>query len=601
MRIRIPATAVLGALALLAAACAGGDGGAAETAGAAQSEAAAAEAEARAAEADAQAAEAREQAAEAREQAALAAAEEAQAATDLAQATAEGNQEAVAEAEAALAEAQAAAEEARSQAAAAQRESEQARAEAEAAQAQAAAAAETPEPAPEPSAAPQPPADAAEPTDASEAPDAPAETPQPDEAPQPPPEPAPPAEPQPLEASRGGPADPGAEPLVMSFIVTDVSMVAQALGWEVPDQGDLEAVIEAFVARANDTGGVAGRPILPVVRIFNAITDSPISEEQLCNAITQDDQADVVVLTGQFQENARPCYAAAGTLMLDVTLFPVDRPGYADLAPYLWSPLLPSYDQLVGGLAEALESARWFDGATVGVVGIDNDMNRRVFAEVLQPRLAGAGVNVASVNWADPTDGTSLETGMQQATLDFKSAGVDKVIAVGGSRLASWMLDIGATQNFSPAYAVTSYDSPEFNIRNYPDLMQGAVGISVLPGWDVHDDQYPAPANAAEALCLGIAADAGAAFESRANSRSALLYCDAVRLLQLAGDHAASLSPEGIGAAMWAIGDRFESASVYSVAFREGGYTGSAGYRLVAFDDSCSCMVIRSDTIPFGG
>lgn len=392
-----------------------------------------------------------------------------------------------------------------------------------------------------------------------------------------------------------------AEPLVVSFIVTDVSMVAQALGWEVPDQGDLEAVIEAVVARANDTGGVAGRPIRPVVRVFNAITDSPISEEQLCNAITQDDQADVVVLTGQFQENARPCYAAAGTLMLDVTLFPIDGSGFADLAPYLWSPLLPSYDQLLGGLAGALESAGWFDGATVGVVGIENDMNRRIFAEVLQPRLAAAGVEVASVNWADPVDGTSLETGMQQAILDFKSAGVDKVIAVGGSRLASWMLDIGATQNFSPAYAVTSYDSPEFNIRNYPDLMRGSLGISVLPGWDVHEDQYPAPANAAEALCLGIAADAGADFESRANSRSALLYCDAVRLLQLAGDYADSLSPEGIGAAMWAVGDRFEPASVYSVAFREGGYTGSAGYRVFAYDESCSCMVIRSDTIPFGG
>ena len=387
----------------------------------------------------------------------------------------------------------------------------------------------------------------------------------------------------------------------MSFIVTDVSMVAQALGWEVPDQGDLEAVIEALAAHANDTGGVAGRPIQPVVRVFNAITDSPISEEQLCNAITQDDRADVVVLTGQFQENARPCYAAAGTLMLDVTLFPVDGPGYEDLAPYLWSPLLPSYDRLVGGLAQALEAAGWLNGATIGVVGIDNDMNRRIFDGILQPRLAAGGAEVASLNWVDPTDGTTLEAGQQQAILDFKRAGVDKVVVLGGSRLASWMIDIGATQNFAPAYAVTSYDSPEFNIRNYPDLMAGSVGISVLPGWDVADDQYPSPANDAEALCLDIFAGAGVEFESRANSRSALLYCDAVRLLQLAGDHAAEVSPEGLGPAMWAIGDGFEAASVYSVAFEEGGHTGGAGYRVFAFDGSCSCMVVRSDTVPFGG
>ena len=391
----------------------------------------------------------------------------------------------------------------------------------------------------------------------------------------------------------------GAEPLVVSFIVTDVSMVAAALGWEVPDQGDLEAAIEAFVAHANDNGGVNGHAIEPVVRVFNAITDSPISEEQLCNAITQDDQADVVVLTGQFQDNARPCYAAAGTMMLDVTLFPVDRAGYEELAPYLWSPLLPGYDELVGGLADALESENWYDGAVVGIIGIDNDMNRRINDQVLLPRLAGAGAEAAAISWVDPADGTTLEAGLQQAILDFKSADVDKVIAVGGSRLLPWLIDIAATQNFEPAYALTSYDSPEFNMRNTPDLMAGSLGITVLPGWDVTDDQYPSPANDAEAECLDVLAGAGITFESRANSRSALLYCDAVRMLQHAGRHAASMSPDDMGSAMWAVGDAFESASVYAVAFSEGSYTGSAGYRVFAFDDACSCMVMRSDTIPF--
>ena len=400
--------------------------------------------------------------------------------------------------------------------------------------------------------------------------------------------------------AEAAPAPADGEPLVVSFIVTDVSVVAQALGWEVPDQGDLEAAIEALAAHANAEGGFGGRPIQPVVRVFNAITDSPISEEQLCNAITQDDKAEVVVITGQFQDNARPCYAAAGTLMLDVTLYPVDEAGYQDLAPYLWAPLLPSYDDLVAGLAQALESSDWLDGATVGVVGIDNDMNRRMFDQIMAPRLAGAGAAPASVNWVDPTDGTTLEAGQQQAILDFKSAGVDKVIALGGSRLASWMMDIGATQNFSPAYAITSYDSPEFNIRNTPDLMAGSLGISVVPGWDVADDQYPSPANEAESLCLDVLSGAGLVYESRANSRTALLYCDAVRLLQLAGASAPTSSPADIGSALWAVGDSFEPASVYAAAFAEGSYTGAAGYRVFAFDESCECMVIQGDTVPFG-
>ena len=400
------------------------------------------------------------------------------------------------------------------------------------------------------------------------------------------------------DSGEAGAAEP-AEPLVVSFIITDVSVVAEALGWEVPDQGDLEAVIEAVVARANRAGGVAGHPIRPVVRVFNAITDSPISEEQLCNAITQDDRADVVVLTGQFQDNARPCYAAAETLMLDMTLFPVDRQGYEELAPFLWSPLLPSYDDLIDGLAEALDTSGWLGGAAVGVVGIQNDMNRRIFEETLQPRLAAAEVEVAALNWIDPTDGTTLEAGLQQAILDFKTAGVDKVVALGGSRLTPWLMDIAATQNFAPAYAMTSYDSPEFNTRTTPELMRGSLGISVLPGWDVKDDQYPSPANAAEELCLEMFAEAGVAYETRAHSRSALLYCDAVRLLQHVGEQAASLSAADLSSAMQEIGDSFESAAVYSVAFDEGSYAGGAGYRVFAFDETCSCLVIRGDTVPF--
>jgi len=418
-------------------------------------------------------------------------------------------------------------------------------------------------------------------------------------------EPQPAAETQQLDEAAdedpAGAADEEAEPLVVSFIITDVTMVAQGLGLDIPDQGDLEAVIEAVVDHANAAGGVGGHPIRPVIRVFNAITDSPIAEEQLCNAITQDDQADVVVLTGQFQDNARPCYAAAGTLMLDVTLFPVDRRGYEELAPLLWSPLLPSYDDLIDGLAQSLESSGWFDGATVGVVGIGSDMNSRILEQTLQPRLDSAGVEVAALNWVDPTDATTLEAGQQQAILDFKTAGVDKVIVLGGSRLLPWMMEIGAAQNFAPAYAMTSYDSPEFNIRNTPELMNGSLGVSVLPGWDTPEDQYPSPANESEALCLDIFSRAGVTYESRANSRSALLYCDAVRLLQLAGEHTVSLSPADIGSALWEVGDRFESASVYSVAFTEGSYTGGAGYRVFAFDESCECMAIRGDTVSFRG
>ena len=173
------ASLALGALLLLAAACASDDDspildGANADVSSANAEASAARAEATAAGAEASAAAAAANAAAAAAEAAAALAEEAIAAAGLAQATAEGNQGAVAAAEAALAEAQEAAASAQAEASAAQAEAAAAQAEAAAAQAEAeearavaeqaaaeaeAAAAQPPPPPPEPPPPPPEPAD----------------------------------------------------------------------------------------------------------------------------------------------------------------------------------------------------------------------------------------------------------------------------------------------------------------------------------------------------------------------------------------------------------------------------------------------------------
>ena len=387
--------------------------------------------------------------------------------------------------------------------------------------------------------------------------------------------------------------------ITMSFIVTDTSAVAAAFGWETPDEGDREAQIAALVDHFNAQGGIAGRQIEAKITVFNAITDGPVAEEALCNAITQDDKAFVVVMTGQLQENARPCYRNANTLMIDATLYPVDNAGFEALAPYYWSPLLPSYDDLISGLAAALIAEGWFDGATLGIIAIDSGLSQRVYDTQFAPRLAAAGVEVASYNTIDPTDSTSFNNDQLQAIINFKEAGVDKVVAIGGSRLVSWFIDTSITQNFAPAYAVTSYDAPEFNVFNYPEMMSGASGISVLPGYDIEGDQYPFPATPAEQECADIFAAAGQEFAERANIRTGLMFCDVFRLLTAASPHIAEMSAQGVSEGVWKLGDSFQPASVYGVEFAEGSYAGGDKYRAFRFDPDCACMVLTGDVADF--
>ena len=400
-----------------------------------------------------------------------------------------------------------------------------------------------------------------------------------------------------------GPDTPGVsdDTITISFIITDTSAVAAAFGWETPDEGDREAQVAALVGHFNAAGGIAGRQIDAKVTVFNAITDSPVSEEAICNAITQDDKAFAVVMTGQFQENARPCYHNANTLMFDAALYPVDNAGFEELAPYYWSPMLPSYDDLVAGLATGLIDDGWFEGATLGIIAIDSELSQRVYDEQFAPRLAAVGVEVASYNTIDPTDGTSFNNDQLQAIINFKEAGVDKVVAIGGSRLVSWFIDTSITQNFAPAYAVTSYDAPEFNVFNYPEMMPGSSGISVLPGYDVNDEQYSFPASPAEQECADIFTNAGLEFVERANVRTGLMFCDVLRLLRAAAPHMTEVSAQGVSEAMWALGDSFEAASVYGVEFTEGSYAGGDLYRRFRFDPECECMELTGEPVDFDG
>ncbi len=407
-----------------------------------------------------------------------------------------------------------------------------------------------------------------------------------------------PTGPVPAGADTPGVSD---DTVTISFIITDTSAVAAAFGWETPDEGDREAQLAAMIDHFNANGGFAGRQIEAKVTVFNAITDGPVAEEALCNAVTQDDKAFAVVMTGQFQENARPCYHNAKTLMLDATLYPVDNAGFEELAPYYWSPILPSYDDLVGGLAAGLIEDGWFEGATLGVIAIESELSERVYEQQFVPRLEAAGVEVASYNTIDPTDGTSFNNDQLQAIINFKEAGVDKVVAIGGSRLVSWFIDTSVTQNFSPAYAVTSYDNPEFNIFNYPEMMAGASGISVMPGYDVGDQQHPFPASGAEQECLDIFIEAGLTFEERNNVRTGLMFCDMLRLLQAASPHLTEVSAQGVTEAIWQLGDSFEPASVYGVEYSRGSYAGGDAYRSFRFDPECECMALVGDPADFDG
>ena len=388
----------------------------------------------------------------------------------------------------------------------------------------------------------------------------------------------------------------------IGFIIVDQTNLKKLLQFDSPDVGDVKGQIETLVATVNAEGGIAGRQVKPVIVVYDALTDSPDNEEKLCRTFTEDDPVFAVVLYGQVQSNARPCYAERSTMMIDQTFYPVDQASLDDFAPYLWQPIMPEYGKLLRGLAKALDDNDFFDAESrLGVIGLDSPENRRVYEVDLAPTLDRLGVPVADVQWIDSTSGATLQAGQDQAVLEWKSLGVNRVIVVGGSRLLAFLVTTAIPQEFFPRYAITSFDNPDFLKREMPMSLEGSVGISIQAAFDVADTEYPRPGNAAEQWCIDTLAAGGHEFVERANSREALIYCDAVRLLQQAGAALTgrAVTADAMAAAITALGSDWQSASNYSSTFQPGAFDGVAGFRATLWEPSCGCFVLTDETSEF--
>ncbi|MBS4751424.1 ABC transporter substrate-binding protein [Nocardioides sp. zg-ZUI104] len=388
------------------------------------------------------------------------------------------------------------------------------------------------------------------------------------------------------------------------FVGVDLDAVKEQTGFKTASVGDPEKQVQVLEDWVNDNGGLGGRKLDAVFKMYDAQTDSPASEEKLCNEVSQDEQAFAVVLLGQYQSNARPCYAQRKTLMLDISLVASDKTIYEELAPYLWTPSFPEHDAFVNSYIAALDEQGFFEGRDeVAIIAADSPVNRRSVENKAVPLLEERGIK-GEVAWVDTTDIGTIYTGGEQAAVTLAGKGIDRVIFLGGSRLASIFATIAGSKQFTPRYAISSFDNPSFFLGNPETVpsttMDGMVGIGFHPPQDVADDQMPFPAEEGpEAECVAVFEAAGITFESREGARQALPYCDAARLLKLGGDNV-----DGeLNAATWADavkkhGAEFQTASGFGNALDKGNAAAGA-YRVLKFADDCRCFVYEGDEVPF--
>lgn len=370
--------------------------------------------------------------------------------------------------------------------------------------------------------------------------------------------------------------------------------------------------LEAFVERVNSTGGIAGRDLVPVIKPFDVAADSPETEEALCREFTQEESVFAVVMSGMYQSSTRGCYATAGTVMIDSSMYPVDERTYSDLAPYLWAPSTPSVDELARNLPAALTATGWYgSNAKVAVLALESDGNRRAFTNDLQPAVeVGSNNQIIDQEWVSPgSDNRDAE--LLEAANRFRDGGVTHVLMMGGGMVAPDFLNAAEEADFHPKYAFTSLDAPDYAIAEHSEALVGSAGLSFSPvdflsepdlTAEILSAPIPHPGSYEEDLCTDGLTSAGLTWNGRQAAAAAFSFCDAALFLQegLAGVEG-TLNADTFADGVSAMASSYQTSLGYGTFFERDRYTGANEYRLMWFDGRCKCFTTMGDVIRFDG
>lgn len=424
----------------------------------------------------------------------------------------------------------------------------------------------------------------------------------------------------------GQDASPGvtADTIKIGYQIVDLGELQERLGFVVVDYGGPDGIkkqIEAVVNAVNANGGLGGRKIEPVIKVYDGAQDSPETAESACNAFTQDDQVFAAVLQGAFQNNARPCFAQRNTLVIDETLIAQDQAEFERLAPYLWSPTFPEYGSFLNAQLAALQQGGWLNGASgVAIVSADSEVARRQVDQTVKPFLAANGNVPNQTFFVDSSNTGTLGAGSSAALAGASNGGLNRILVVGGARILPVLLSTPEAQALvgKALFSVSSYDSPLF-LQDNPgtlvtETLEGMLGFGFQPPNDIRDDPtlpWPDPANQQQVLCKQIIDNAQAAPPTgqRPNYKTGLEFCDATFFLKAVIDKAPKdLTPKAFQDAAWQVGAGYSSSATFGGNLATGKYAATTIGRVLNFDKTnClnpittkpGCFLYRGGNVPF--
>lgn len=365
-----------------------------------------------------------------------------------------------------------------------------------------------------------------------------------------------------------------------------------SLGFKGASGGDQVAMTKSVVTYINAHGGFGGRTIQLVSYDLNPASfaaDANTAMQAACTYFTQDNKVVAVAsIVALIPENFYECLANAHVpvVMADEGLSSDFFRRYPNTA---YMPSGPSYTRLLADSVDALWKAGWLSAQSkVGVVGYDTTDVHNIVDKGLVPALQRHGLTLTAGMYTSTTSGAASEYG--DGVLSFRTKGVDRVFFAPGGQPIYFAL-AAEQQGYHPRYELGSLEYPTVLAANLPaDQLSGSMGLAWLPYLDLPPAAWPTVTTPGIAECRKAVAGAHQDLSSGTNLGAATWICDDWMFLRDAFNAGATPDELGIRRAAESLANTVTAAATFRSSFAPGRtHDGAAAYRLIAFQDACSC------------
>lgn len=370
---------------------------------------------------------------------------------------------------------------------------------------------------------------------------------------------------------------------------------------------DQAALFRSAVRYVNRIGGLNGHPIEAVIGEVSATSQESYDSQyqQLCSFYTQDQKVVAAGLVGiGGNTNMDACMNDARTLLVTGSNTLHDEADYRR-TPLVVSPMEVTASVLAKTLAELIVNRRLeVRGGKVGILQYDLPTYNRAFDQQFKPILERAGIGV--VRYTIPPPSSTSEIGasvsvVQSAQLRMASDGI-KTVTFLCSGCAGFFIQSAGGQNYYPRYVLSTLDSPgAADGATYEQSLRTSLSVAWAPNADYGTTTPPAPIpyNDTYRECLKVQkeqlnGDAAAV-------PIAIITCDAV----LGFYHAAKANPvepitsTSLRDGFLTLGSNNPSALTFATNLRPGKHAGASHYRLMTWNDRCSCPAYSGPLVPF--